>query len=38
LQVYETSGGDIKAVVDFLIKETLHGLPIEMPSVASTAH
>ena len=31
LRVYETSGGDLKKVVDFICEETRHGLPIETP-------
>ncbi|MCS6989659.1 MAG: carboxylate-amine ligase [Chloroherpetonaceae bacterium] len=30
LEVYQKTG-DIKAVVDFLIRETLHGLPVQLP-------
>ena len=31
LRVYESSGGDLKKVVDFICEETRHGLPIETP-------
>ena len=31
LRVFETSGGDLKKVVDFICEETRHGLPIETP-------
>ena len=31
LRVYETSGGDLKKVVDYICEETRHGLPIETP-------
>ena len=31
LRVYETSGGDLKKVVDFICEETQHGLPVETP-------
>jgi carboxylate-amine ligase len=37
LQVFEATNGDIKAVVDFLINETLHGLPIELPKEKEVA-
>jgi carboxylate-amine ligase len=33
LEVYQKTG-DIKAVVDFLIRETLHGLPVQLPEDA----
>lgn len=35
LDVYHKTGGDIKAVVDFLIRETLHGLPVQLPEDAT---
>ncbi|MBC8045038.1 MAG: carboxylate-amine ligase, partial [Rhizobacter sp.] len=37
LDVYEKSGGDIKSVVDFLIRETLEGLPVALPDGSQKA-
>jgi glutamate---cysteine ligase / carboxylate-amine ligase len=36
LDIYQKTG-DIKKVVDFLIEETMHGLPIEQPAKSKTA-
>ncbi len=29
LKVYESNGGDLKGVVDYICEETSHGLPVE---------
>jgi carboxylate-amine ligase len=31
LRVYETTGGDLKKVVDYICEETRHGLAVETP-------
>jgi carboxylate-amine ligase len=36
LAIYDATDGDLKAVVDFLIKETMHGIDVKLPEPSPT--